>query len=78
MPSMQAARAMNMNNYVRQPLTSAGANSAQMNMPDQLPYNLKQSSVMISSVPAIASGVEGITRQFYGGRALPTRRLINP
>lgn len=47
-------------------------------MPTPVPYNLAQSTVMISSLPSIATDVDGITRQFYGGRQLPMRRLILP
>jgi hypothetical protein len=34
--------------------------------------------VMISSLPSIATSVDGIVRQFYGIRNLPQRRLILP
>jgi hypothetical protein len=43
-----------------------------------LTSTLRRSTVMISSLPSISTDVDGITRQFYGGRALPTRRLIQP
>jgi len=43
-----------------------------------LPQHLRQSSVMISSLPAISTDVDGITRQFEGGSANPTRRLVVP
>jgi len=42
------------------------------------PAHLTPSTVMISSLPAIATDVDGITRQFYRKGGLPTRRLINP
>lgn len=41
-----------------------------------LPTHLLQSTVMISSMPGVATTVDGITRQFYAPRGLPTRRLI--
>jgi len=44
----------------------------------QIPVHLAQSSVMISSLPGIATVVDGITRQFYGGARVPTRRVILP
>lgn len=43
-----------------------------------LPPTLARSSVMISSLPSISTNVDGILRQFYGGRSLPMRRLILP
>ena len=42
------------------------------------PYHLVQSTVMISSMPSIASGVDGITRQFYGSGRVPTQRVTLP
>lgn len=42
------------------------------------PAHLTPSPVMISSLPSISTGVEGITRQFYGRRNLPQRRLVLP
>jgi hypothetical protein len=39
---------------------------------------LTKSPVMISSLPSIATSVDGIVRQFYGIRNLPQRRLILP
>ena len=44
----------------------------------QLPMHLVQSTVMISSMPSIASGVDGITRQFYASGRIPTRRVTLP
>jgi hypothetical protein len=40
-----------------------------------LPSHLTRSPVMLSSLPAIATNVDGITRQFYNPRGLPQRRL---
>ena len=42
------------------------------------PAHLMSSTVMISSMPVIATTVDGITRQFYRYGGLPTRRLIQP
>lgn len=42
------------------------------------PVTIQRSPVMISSLPSISTNVDGIVRQFYGGRPLPTRRLILP
>jgi hypothetical protein len=46
--------------------------------PPTLPEHLAQSRVMISSLPSISTNVDGITKQFYGGANVPTRRLILP
>jgi hypothetical protein len=40
--------------------------------------NFVRNTLMISSLPSISTNVDGIVRQFYGGRPLPTRRLILP
>lgn len=40
----------------------------------ELPAHLTASSVMITSLPSIATNVDGVTRQFYLNR-VPTRRL---
>lgn len=42
------------------------------------PIAVRRSPVMISSIPAIAAGADGITRQFYGGAHVPTRRILVP
>lgn len=44
----------------------------------QLPAHYTQSPVMISSLPGMATLVDGITRQFYGGARVPTRRVVMP
>lgn len=43
-------------------------------VPTPLPNHLTQSSLLISSLPSIVSGVDGITRQFYGYARLPIQR----
>jgi hypothetical protein len=47
-------------------------------MPPDLPQHLKLSPVFISSLPAMSTDVDGITRQFYGKTIVPTRRSILP
>lgn len=42
----------------------------------ELPVWLRQSPVMISSLPSISTSVDGLIRQFYGGPNVPTRRLM--
>lgn len=44
--------------------------------PPVSPAHLTASTVMISSLPAIATTVDGITRQFYAHPTVPTRRLM--
>lgn len=44
----------------------------------ELPIAIRRSPVMISSLPSIATDVDGVARQFYGGPHVPTRRLILP
>jgi hypothetical protein len=43
--------------------------------PPVLPSHLLRSPVMLSSLPAITTTVDGITRQFYNPRGLPSRRI---
>lgn len=47
-------------------------------LPPEPPIAVRRSSVMISSLPSIATDVDGIARQFYGGPNVPTRRLSLP
>jgi hypothetical protein len=47
-------------------------------LPPEPPQHLKLSPVFISSMPAMSTDVDGITRQFYGRPNLPTRRVITP
>jgi len=41
------------------------------------PIAIRQSPVLISSLPAISTNVDGIVRQFYL-KNLPTRRIVIP
>jgi hypothetical protein len=47
-------------------------------LPPEPPVVIRRSPVMISSLPSIATNVDGIARQFYGGPNVPTRRLVLP
>lgn len=42
------------------------------------PLVIRRSPVLISSLPRISTDVDGVSRQFYGGPNVPTRRLILP
>jgi len=43
------------------------------------PYFLSQSSVMICSLPSVATGADGVIRQFNNAAShLPTRRILVP
>lgn len=44
----------------------------------QHPVVVRRSPVMISSLPSISTDVDGVSRQFYDGPNIPTRRLILP
>jgi hypothetical protein len=54
------------------------ARQVPINLPPEPPIVIRRSPVMISSLPAISTDVDGIARQFYGGQNAPTRRLILP
>lgn len=77
MPSLNASSApLDPERY--RPVDGGGARLEPVQHPPVLPSHLRQSSVMISSLPSIATSVDGITRQFYGSGKVPTRRLILP
>jgi len=76
MPSLQAS-AVELNPERYTPATVPTQAQAPHNAP-LMPDHLLQSSIMVSSLPAIATSVDGITRQFYGSGRFPTRRLILP
>jgi hypothetical protein len=57
---------------------ASGAALPAMQNPPILPAHLVASTVLISSLPSIATDVDGITRQFYRYGGLPTRRLMQP
>ena len=42
----------------------------------QWPIHIRQSPVMISSLPSISTNGDGLARQFYGGANVPTRRAM--
>lgn len=60
------------------PIERAGPVMANPVSSPVLATSLQRSTAMISSIPSISTNVDGIVRQFYGGRSLPTRRLIQP
>jgi len=64
------------NQYRRMETTGGQTQAAQH--PPATPEHLQQSTIMISSLPSIATSVDGVTRQFYGSGNLPKRRLILP
>lgn len=79
MPSLHDSRVtLDPSRYreVQQPADAALA--APMQHAPVLPSHLVKSSIFISSLPSIATDVDGITRQFYGSGKFPTRRLILP
>ena len=57
------------------PIEIAGAAAVTApHIPTPLPRHLTQSPLLISSMPSIVSGVDGINRQFYGYARLPIQR----
>lgn len=43
---------------------------------DPVPPHLTRNTMMLSSLPSVSTDTDGITRQFYTNRNLPTRRLV--
>lgn len=60
------------------PLANSYGPTFMPSLPPEPPIVIRRSPVLISSLPIISTNVDGITRQFYGGRTLPMRRLITP
>jgi len=75
MPSAMKARSVDMSN-LRRVQYQANEPAPPQAPPDQ-PAHLKLSPVFITSLPAMSTDVDGITRQFYG-RVVPTRRSLLP
>jgi hypothetical protein len=79
MATPMQSRSVDTSRLIRKvPRAIATPRTEQPQLPAQLPAHLTQSTVMISSLPAISTIVDGTTRQFYGGRGLPTRRGFLP
>ena len=76
MPSLRAS-AITLDPSRYRPITPT-APPFQINPAPEPPTVIRRSSVMISSMPSIATDVDGVSRQFYGGPNVPTRRLILP
>lgn len=76
MPSLEASRRVNMQNYRPIKPTDPGQQPPQLT--PVMPGDLSPSPVMISSLPTSATNVDGITRQFNGRGTVPVRRLIYP
>lgn len=80
MPTAEASRAVNLGGRILQSQPILSKRRVQVSLPTPPPEHLSQSTVMISSLPSIATTVDGITRQFYSSRTLrlPVRRLSLP
>lgn len=79
MPSMQASRVdLPADRYRRMPNAVSNPQSFHVQNAPELPTVIRRSTVMISSLPSIATDVDGVARQFYGGQKVPTRRLMLP
>jgi hypothetical protein len=77
MPTPAQSRSVDVTRMIRK-LPGQGPVAIATPVLPQVPAHLIQSTVMISSLPAISTVVDGITRQFYGARGLPTRRGYLP
>lgn len=75
MPSLKASAVELSDNYRS---LAPEASVSPVPHPPIPPAHATQSSVMISSMPSVSTSSDGITRQFYGGRNLPTRRISLP
>jgi hypothetical protein len=74
MPSLKESRIeFDPGRYRRLPIQQPIFNPA---LPPEAPVAIRRSPVMISSLPPISTSVDGVLRQFYGGRNVPTRRLV--
>lgn len=77
MPSLKAS-AVELDPARYRQVNPVAAQPVQINPAPAQPSHLLRAPVMISSLPSISTAADGIYRQFYGGRAVPTRRLALP
>jgi hypothetical protein len=77
MPSLSQSR-VDLNPERYRPVRMPVHMPIQINPAPEPPIAIRRSPVMISSLPAIATGGDGFARQFYGGANVPTRRLMIP
>jgi hypothetical protein len=81
MATMKQSRNANMKGYQRAApvVPQPGVQSPVMH-PAQGPNTgvIPRSPYMLNSMPSIASTADGFQRQFYGGAAVPTYRILPP
>jgi len=77
MPTPEQSRAVDTSRMIRK-LPGRGPEPIATPIIPHLPAHLVQSPVMISSLPAISTQVDGVTRQFYNTGRVPTRRGFLP
>jgi hypothetical protein len=79
MPKLSQIRNVDLSNRtpVRAQANQAAALRAE-NAPSTAPVPdaTAQSPLMISSLPGLVTGADGVIRQYYGGRALPRIRTV--
>lgn len=75
MPSMKASRIELSPSRYRLRSDPQSLRVSAGNAPEA-PMVARRSSILISSLPSIATDVDGVARQFYGGQNVPTRRLM--
>lgn len=84
MPSLRS-RATGLTGYqLRNPATTGGVPPAGLPpashpaLPPVMPEHLVANSMMLTSLPAVSTTLDGATRQFFRGVNLPVRRVSLP
>jgi hypothetical protein len=82
MATLKQASQANMQGWQRNPMQPVGAtpSPAPTGPPPQLPNGgtIPRSPYMLSAMPTMASTVDALQRQFYGGSSLPVHRILPP
>jgi hypothetical protein len=82
MATLKQLSQVNMQGWHRTPPGSAGATPSHVptRPPAQAPTGgtIPRSPYMLNSMPAMASTADSFQRQFYGGSAVPTYRILPP